>query len=120
MQANLLIRMAIELELNQPPPSICDERESLNRVRTWLNCYCADGLHAIQFGKMPMLYLDDYLARNSSNWYKASPLNTPYDVHLCAHVQMIIHMANWSVSVKADNPNTDTQVRASFFGVKLH
>ncbi|KIM49188.1 hypothetical protein M413DRAFT_99392 [Hebeloma cylindrosporum] len=101
------IRMAIELELNQPPPSICDERESLNRVRTWLNCYCADGSHAIQFGKMPMLHLDDYLARNSSNWYKASPLNTPYDVHLCAHVQMIIHMANWSVSINADTPNTN-------------
>jgi len=120
MQANLLNRMAIELELNQLPPSICDERESLNRVRTWLNCYCADGSHAIQFGKMPMLRLDDYLARNSRNWYKTSPLNTPYDVYLCAHVQMVLHMANWSISIKADTLNTNAQVRTSLFINKVY
>jgi len=89
------IRMAIELELNQPPPTTCDEREALDRVRTWLNCYCVDGSHAIQFGKMPMLHLDDYLARNSSNWHCSSPFNTQFDVHLCAYVQMILHMAKW-------------------------
>lgn len=69
---------------------------------------------------MPTLRLDDYLARNSSNWYKSSPLNTPYDVHLCAHVQMIVHMANWNVSIKADTPNINAQVRASFFVIKLY
>ncbi|KAF9457171.1 fungal-specific transcription factor domain-containing protein [Collybia nuda] len=89
------IRMAIELELNQPPPAICSERESLNRTRTWLNCYCVDGSHAIQFGKMPMLRLDDYLARNSRQWYKSSPLNIPFDIHLCAYVHIIILVAEW-------------------------
>ncbi|KAF9532237.1 hypothetical protein CPB83DRAFT_807430 [Crepidotus variabilis] len=89
------IRMAIELELNQPPPPGCDAREALNRTRTWLNCYCVDGSHAIQFGKMPMLRLDDYIARNSADWYRSSSLNTPFDVHLCAYVQMILHMAKW-------------------------
>ncbi|KAF9480102.1 hypothetical protein BDN70DRAFT_905913 [Pholiota conissans] len=89
------IRMAIELELNQPPPPTCDEREALNRTRTWLNCYCVDGSHATQFGKIPMLSLDDYLARNSREWYRSSPLNTPFDVHLCAYVQILMHMAKW-------------------------
>ncbi|KAJ3505560.1 hypothetical protein NLJ89_g7355 [Agrocybe chaxingu] len=98
------IRMAIELELNQPAPPTCDERESLNRTRTWLNCYCVDGSHAIQFGKMPMLRLDDYLARNSRDWYRSSPLNTPFDVHLCAYVQMILHMAKWRAYIHADDP----------------
>jgi transcriptional regulatory protein LEU3 len=87
--------MAMELGLNQPPPDPCDEREALNRTRTWLNCYCVDGSHAIQFGKMPMLPLDDYLARTSRNWYKSSPINTPFDVHLCAYVQIILIMAQW-------------------------
>ncbi|KAF8163242.1 fungal-specific transcription factor domain-containing protein [Crassisporium funariophilum] len=99
------IRMAIELELNDPPPPECDEREALNRTRTWLNCYCVDGLHAIHFGKIPMLRLDDFLARHSRDWYKSSPFNTPFDVHLCACVQMIIQMAKWRVGIMADTPN---------------
>ncbi|TFK76511.1 hypothetical protein BDN72DRAFT_831085 [Pluteus cervinus] len=89
------IRMALELGLHQPPPPDCSEREALNRMRTWLNCYCVDGSHAIQFGKMPMLRLDDYLARNSRTWYKSSGLNLPFDVHLCGYVQIILLMADW-------------------------
>ncbi|KIK59748.1 hypothetical protein GYMLUDRAFT_44187 [Collybiopsis luxurians FD-317 M1] len=89
------IRMAQELELNLPPPPDCDEREALNRTRTWLNCYCVDGSHAIQFGKLPMLRLDDYMARTSQDWYRSSPMNTAYDVHLCAYVQILILMAEW-------------------------
>ncbi|KAJ7740684.1 fungal-specific transcription factor domain-containing protein [Mycena maculata] len=91
----IAIRMAIELGLNQPPPPLCDERESLNRTRTWLNCYCVDASHAIQFGKMPMLGLDDYVARSSQDWYKSSKLNGPFDVHLCAYVNIILLMAEW-------------------------
>jgi transcriptional regulatory protein LEU3 len=88
-------RMAIELELDQPPPPDCDERQALNRTRTWLNCYCVDGSHAIQFGKMPMLRLDGYLARTSQDWYRSSLMNIAYDIHLCAYVQMIVIMARW-------------------------
>lgn len=88
------IRMALELKLDEPPPGNFTEQEARNRTRTWLNCYCVDGSHAIQFGKIPMLRLDDYLARNSGEWYK-SPHNSPYDVHLCAYVQIIIIIAKW-------------------------
>ncbi|KAK7466977.1 hypothetical protein VKT23_004040 [Stygiomarasmius scandens] len=89
------IRMALELGLHLPPPPYCDEREALNRTRTWLNCYCVDGSHAIQFGKMPMLRLDDFMARTSQDWYKISSLNLAFDVHLCAYVQIILIMARW-------------------------
>ncbi|KAJ6547487.1 fungal-specific transcription factor domain-containing protein [Mycena capillaripes] len=89
------IRMAMELGLNQPPPPLCSERESLNRTRTWLNCYCVDASHAIQFGKMPMLDLDDFMARTSRDWYQSSRLNGPYDVHLCAYVQIMLLMTEW-------------------------
>ncbi|KAF8212315.1 hypothetical protein K438DRAFT_1566839 [Mycena galopus ATCC 62051] len=93
--------MAMELGLNQPPPPLCDERESLNRTRTWLNCYCVDASHAIQFGKMPMLELDDYIARTSRDWYQSSSLNGPFDVHLCAYVHIILLMAEWRRNVAA-------------------
>jgi len=88
-------RMALELGLHLPPPPYCDEREALNRTRTWLNCYCVDGSHDIQFGKKPMLRLDDFMARTSQDWYKISSLNLAFDVHLCAYVQIILIMARW-------------------------
>ena len=89
--------MAIELELDQPPPATSDERERLNRTRTWLNCFCVDGSHAIQFGKLPMLRLpvDDYLARHSRDWYKSSALNISLDIHLCGYVEIITLMAEF-------------------------
>ncbi|KAF8654088.1 hypothetical protein AX16_003621 [Volvariella volvacea WC 439] len=96
------IRMAMELQLNQPPIHNCGERERLNRVRTWLNCYCVDGSHAIQFGKLPMLRLDDYMAAHSQDWYKSSPLNISYDVHLCAYVEILIFMSGWRTTTAGD------------------
>ncbi|KAJ4480604.1 fungal-specific transcription factor domain-containing protein [Lentinula edodes] len=111
------IRMALELELNLPPPSDCDEREALNRTRTWLNCYCVDGSHAIQFGKMPMLRLDDYMARTSQNWYRSSSMNTPYDVHLVAYVQILIIMAKWRATVQQEN-NSEKNLDVVQFAVE--
>ncbi|KNZ74215.1 Protein priB, partial [Termitomyces sp. J132] len=103
------IRMAIELELNQPPPDTCSEREKLNRTRTWLNCYCVDGSHAIQFGKMPMLRLDDYLARHSREWYRLS-MTLPYDVHLCAYVHIIIIVAEFRATMTNEAESQDFDV----------
>lgn len=100
--------MALELELNFAPPPDCDEREALNRTRTWLNCYCADGSHAIQFGKMPMLRLDDYVARTSQDWYRSSSMNTAYDVHLCAYVQIILIMSKWRSVVQDEGFSQNT------------
>lgn len=75
-------RMAVELGLNQPLPADYNERESLNRTRTWLNCFCVDVSYATQFGKMPMISFSDYLVRNSRNWHRSSPLISPFDLHL--------------------------------------
>ncbi|RXW24157.1 hypothetical protein EST38_g1742 [Candolleomyces aberdarensis] len=104
------IRMAMELKLNQPPPSGLTERERLNYTRTWLNCYCVDGSHAIQFGKMPMLRLDDYLARSSANWYRSSQMNTAFDVHLVAYVQILLLMAQWKSIVAQQLENGSTEI----------
>ena len=100
----------MELRLNQPPPEDLPERERLNRVRTWLNCYCVDGSHAIQFGKMPMLRLDDFLARSSSEWYRSSHMNLPLDVHLCAYVQILLIMAEWRMKITGQAKDESTTV----------
>ncbi|KAK0483556.1 fungal-specific transcription factor domain-containing protein [Armillaria novae-zelandiae] len=97
------IRMALELGLNKPPPPQCNERETMDRTRTWLNCYCADASHAIQFGKIPMISLDDHMAVHSDGWYKASRKNLPFDVHLCAYVQIIVIMARWRKCIGEGN-----------------
>lgn len=96
-------RMAIELGLDQPPPPTCSEREKVNRTRTWLHCYSVDTSHAIQLGKIPMLSLDNYVTRNSRDWYKSSPANLPFDVHLCAYVQILSLMAEWHSTIAEGN-----------------
>ena len=42
-----------------------------------------------------MLKLDDPLAKHSKDWYCSSPRNIPFDVHLCAYVQVLVIMAQW-------------------------
>ena len=120
-QPHGIFRMAMELKLNQPPPSGLTEREKLNYTRTWLNCFCVDGSHAIQFGKMPMLRLDDYLARSSAKWYCSSQMNTAFDVHLVAYVQILLLMAQWKSIVAQQSGNGSTEVRMTliFRRVKL-
>jgi hypothetical protein len=56
-----------------------------------------DASHAIQFGKVPMLELDDYIAHSSRDWYQSSNLNGPFDVHLCAYVSLILLMVEWRI-----------------------
>ena len=95
--------MAIELGLNQPFPPGCDERESLNRTRTWLICFCVDGSYATQFGKMAMIPLNDHLARNSRHWYQSSALTSPFDIHLCAIVDIHLVFADFRKAVSQCN-----------------
>jgi len=96
-------RMGIEIGLNQPLPAGCDERESLNRTRTWLNCFCVDVSYATQFGKMPMISLNDHLARTSRNWYRSSALSSPFDIHLCAYVDILHVFADFRSAVDEGN-----------------
>jgi transcriptional regulatory protein LEU3 len=96
-------RMAIELGLNQPFPPGCDERECLNRTRTWLICFCVDGSYATQFGKMAMIPLNDHLARNSRHWYQSSALTSPFDIHLCAIVDIHLVFADFRKAVSQGN-----------------
>ena len=103
------ISMAKDLGLDQPPKGDISESEKANRIRTWLNCYCVDESHSIQYGKLPTIRYDDYLARSLILWYNSSPCNTPYDVHLCGYVEILTVIAGWrsAVSKSPDIPPTD-------------
>ncbi|KAI5122291.1 hypothetical protein M0805_002370 [Coniferiporia weirii] len=116
----LAFSLAHELRLNEPPSTdhITDlystesmdskdgfaremvERERLNRIRTWLNCYCVDASHATQFGKPAMLDVEDYIARNCKDWYRSSPFNLSIDVHLVAYVEISRTMRHFRIEVE--------------------
>ena len=86
------------------------ERAKLNRIRTWLNCFCVDASHATQFGKMPMLSIDDYVARNSREWYRSSPLNQAIDVHLVAYVECLRVMGRFRAETRENAARTQVQI----------
>lgn len=104
--------MALELGLHHHPPAGLPERERLNRTRTWLNLFCVDGAHATMFGKQPMSSLNDVVSRSSFNWYKASALTLPYDIHLCGYVDILYIMTRFRDTVGHDPIEKAGQVRS--------
>ena len=124
----LAFTIALELRLNDPPrpdelttfdsrdPRESDlaHRQYMNRIRTWLNCYCVDASHATQFGKPAMLDVDDYVANTCRNWYMM-PHNLSIDVHLVAYVELLKLMRRFRIEVgrieaEEKQPQTTTKV----------
>ncbi|KAF7311314.1 hypothetical protein MKEN_01033100 [Mycena kentingensis (nom. inval.)] len=82
LYTGLAIRLATDLNLHQVPPK-------LNRTRVWMICFNLDRSTATQFGK-PATIKDDYIERHGSDdWYKKSPFNSPYDVHMCCYTALL-------------------------------
>ncbi|THH09165.1 hypothetical protein EW145_g2214 [Phellinidium pouzarii] len=116
----LAFSLANELQLNKPSPADyfalsqsvenmdtkdalfyeMAARDRLNRIRTWLNCYCVDASHATQFGKPAMLDVEDYVARNCREWYHSSPFNLAIDVHLVSYVEVSRVMRHFRIEVE--------------------
>ena len=111
----LAFSLAQELSLNEPPrddefeedskASLGWERElalrkRMNRIRTWLTCYTVDATYATQFGKPPMLEVDDFMVRTCREWY-LSPYSLPNDVHIVAQVEMFRTMRHFKNEVEA-------------------
>lgn len=90
--------MAIDLNLHvrstTKPLNEQHERELLNRTRTWLICYNLDRSASAQLGK-PASIRPDPIIRNCKAigkqpaWWKSSPYNDPYDLHLCAYTDLL-------------------------------
>ncbi|KAH7906942.1 fungal-specific transcription factor domain-containing protein [Hygrophoropsis aurantiaca] len=92
LYTGLAIRIATDLNLHHAPTAQPQnekqEREILNRARVWMICFNIDRSTATQFGK-PSTIKEDYLTRNSADWYKQSQFRDKYDIHLCAYSSLL-------------------------------
>ncbi|KAA1473232.1 hypothetical protein DENSPDRAFT_779779 [Dentipellis sp. KUC8613] len=115
LYTGLAIRIATDLNLHQPqtrkPQNETQEREMLNRARVWMICYNLDRSTATQFGK-PSTIKEDYIIRNSSDWYKKSKHNHAYDIHLNAYNSLLRIVAKFHEEVFSD-PDSPTGLNKS-------
>lgn len=108
----LAIRAATDLNLNLPITakftSESHAREMLNRTRIWLNCFNLDRSTGSQHGKPPIICINDYMAKNSENWWKSSPYNMKnFDIHICAYNAELQVMGKFLAQIHS-NSNTPT------------
>ncbi|KAF8631666.1 hypothetical protein AX17_005067 [Amanita inopinata Kibby_2008] len=111
LYAGLAIRIATDLNLHQvssanKPQSERQEREALNRTRTWIVCYNLDRSTATQFGK-PATIKEDHIIRNTKEWYKKSKYNHPYDLHMCGYSALLQIVARFHNKIFSD-PSSPT------------
>ncbi|KAI0950445.1 hypothetical protein AcV7_008909 [Taiwanofungus camphoratus] len=106
----IALRLAQDLKLDQPAPPEYDERERLNRTRTWLNAVCLDRLHASQLGKPPMAKLDDYVVRTVRAWYNPSSMSLPFDIHTCGYAEIHLLMAEFWQTVRETNARDSSAI----------
>ncbi|KZT01948.1 uncharacterized protein LAESUDRAFT_730644, partial [Laetiporus sulphureus 93-53] len=106
----LAIRVATDLNLHQvspiKPKTDRQRREVLNKERTWLILHNLDRSMATQFGK-PSTIREDYIIRNSADWYKRSHLNHPWDTGLSSYTQLLRIMAHFHEEIYSD-PSSPT------------
>ena len=60
-----------------------------------------DRSSSAQLGK-PMTIRENYMIRNSSDWYQRSTYNHPYDLHLCQMTALMRIMSRFQETVYAD------------------
>ncbi|KAF8187951.1 hypothetical protein K438DRAFT_1834414 [Mycena galopus ATCC 62051] len=94
LYTGLAIRLAMDLNLHQVPSNKFkgnekQERELLNHMRVWMICFNLDHSIAAQFGKPTMIKEDYILQDGNDDWYKKSPYNTVYDLHICAYTALL-------------------------------
>ncbi|KAH7879353.1 fungal-specific transcription factor domain-containing protein [Lentinula edodes] len=123
LYTGLAIRIATDLNLHQAsatkPQNEKQEREMLNRIRVWMICFNLDRSTATQFGK-PSTIKEDYIMRNSQDWYKKHKYNHPYDVHLCGYTALLRIVARFHDDIFSD-PNSPSGLNkhVDFRGVTL-
>ncbi|KAI0071364.1 hypothetical protein K474DRAFT_632780 [Panus rudis PR-1116 ss-1] len=104
----LAIRLATDLNLQHvpttKPATERQEREILNRTRTWINLYNLDRSLSTQYGK-PYSIKEDYIIRTSNNWYNKSKYNHPLDVSLCGYNALLQIVSRFHEEVYSDPDN---------------
>ncbi|KAJ6492304.1 fungal-specific transcription factor domain-containing protein [Mycena sanguinolenta] len=102
------IRLATDLNLDKEPINRAAEgnekweRELLNRTRVWMICFIWDHLIATQSGKPPAIKPDVAMKRRSDDWYRLSPYNSVYDLHLCLTVGLLLIVADFHDQISSD------------------
>ncbi|KAF8836497.1 hypothetical protein BDN67DRAFT_1014656 [Paxillus ammoniavirescens] len=123
LYTGLAVRIATDLNLHQisltQPQTEKQEREMLNRTRVWMICFNLDRSTATQFGK-PSTIKEDYITRNSGEWYKRSQYRDKYDIHLCAYSSLLRIVGRFHDDIFSD-PNSPTGLNKSinFLAVTL-
>ncbi|KAF8554878.1 hypothetical protein OG21DRAFT_1012322 [Imleria badia] len=123
LYTGLAVRLATDLNLHQvsmtQPQTERQEREMLNRTRVWMICFNLDRSTATQFGK-PSTIKEDYITRNSAEWYRQSQYRDKYDIHLCAYSQLLRIVGRFHDEIFSD-PNAPTGLNKSlnFLSVTL-
>ncbi|KAF9788176.1 hypothetical protein BJ322DRAFT_1001297 [Thelephora terrestris] len=111
----LAIRIATDLNLFLPQSkkvaNESEEREALNKTRTWLICHNLDRSTATQFGKPPSIK-EDSVIRKSADWYKRSKFNDRYDIGLCGYTSLMRIMAKFHEELFSD-PDSATGLNKS-------
>ncbi|KAJ7208439.1 hypothetical protein B0H12DRAFT_1034254 [Mycena haematopus] len=108
LYTGLAIRLATDLNLHQVPSSKAvkgnekQERELLNRTRVWMICFNLDRSSATQYGKPPTIKQDYVMRHGSDEWYKKSPYNTVYDIHMCAYTALLLVVAGFHDDIFSD------------------
>ncbi|KAF7361496.1 hypothetical protein MSAN_01183000 [Mycena sanguinolenta] len=108
LYTGLAIRLATDLNLHQVPSSKAikgtekQERELLNRARVWMICFNLDRSSATQYGKPPTIKQDYVVRHGSDHWYKKSPYNTTYDIHMCAYTALLLVVAGFHDDIFSD------------------
>ncbi|KAF7366045.1 hypothetical protein MVEN_00480700 [Mycena venus] len=107
LYSGLAIRLATDLNLDRVPSNKAkgnerQEREQLNRTRVWMICFNLDLSLATQFGKPPTMKEDYILGHGNEDWYKKSPYNTTYDLHMCAYTALLRVLARFNDEIFSD------------------
>jgi hypothetical protein len=113
----LNFRMATDLNLHVKSTNKIlnehHERELLNRTRTWLNLYNLDRSTSAQLGR-PASIRPDPIIRSCKEqgkrqaWWKSSPVNDPFDLHLCAYTDLMSSVTAEFQERVYWNPETET------------
>ncbi|KAJ7725205.1 fungal-specific transcription factor domain-containing protein [Mycena metata] len=125
LYTGLAIRLATDLNLHQVATRSVkgnekQEREMLNRTRVWMICFNLDRSTATQFGK-PSTIKEDYVLRHGNeDWYKKSPYNSSFDIHMCCYTALLRVVARFHDEIFSDPASpTGLNKRVDFRTVTL-
>ncbi|TCD60645.1 hypothetical protein EIP91_009746 [Steccherinum ochraceum] len=103
-------KLAIELNLNRvpdmKPTDERNQRELLNRIRTWITCYVMDRCVGVNLGK-PFMIPEDGLIRNAEEHLLRWKYHQPADIYLVSLTELLRIITRFSERV---NPVFEHQV----------